>query len=170
MPKTEAASTEMTTKMLEEKGAAEGLSALLSSTPAEIPRGVGIREAIPPIDEDLVIVDEAFNPVCQLALSNCQHKLRDEQQGAPPLGRTSSGPGDEKPRFQSFLVHIMKFLLDNAPARYPNLIAEAHRAQQPSLSSKHVGSGGAPPGKTDQCEVGPLFTFASPTLTTTVLT
>jgi hypothetical protein len=168
-----ASATEIATKMLEEKGDAIGLSASLSPTPAEISRGVGIKEASSPIDEDenWVIVESAINPVSQLALSNCQHKLRDEQQGAPPLGQTSSGAvaGEPRSRFFNFLVHMMEVALASSPTRCPDPIAQAHRAQHPSLSSKHVGSGGTHPGGTDQRKVGALFTFAGPTLTETVL-
>jgi hypothetical protein len=124
-------------------------------------------------------VEGAINPVSQLALSNCQHRLRDdEQQGAPLLGRTSSGAvGEPRSRFFLYLLsHIMEFApLASSPTRCPDPIVQAHRAQDPSLSSKHVGSGehvssgGTHPGGTDQGNVGELFTFASPTLTGTVL-
>ena len=160
---TEAATTEIVTKVLEEKGDAIGLSAPLTFTtfpPAEIPRDAGIREAILPIDKDWVMVDDAVSLVSQLALSNCQHKLREEQQGAPLLGPTSCGAGAGEPQSRFSLLHIMECALAGSPTRCPDPIAQAHRAQHPSLS-KHVGSGGTHPGGTDQREVGELFTFAT---------
>ena len=67
--KTEAAVTEMATKRLEEKGHALGLSVPLPSDPAEIPRGVGLIEAISLNDEDWAIVDDDNNPVSRIARS-----------------------------------------------------------------------------------------------------
>jgi hypothetical protein len=162
--KTEAAVIEIATKRLEEKGQATGLAAVLSLNPSEIYLGVGFMEAISPIDEDWMVVDNAIDPVSQLAFSNYQYKLRAEPQDAPPLGRTSPGAGEPRPR--SFLLDIMDFTLASSPTRCTDPIVQAHpaAAQHLSLLSKHVGSGG-----TDQREVGELFPFASPKLTATVL-
>ena len=159
---TEAVVTDMATKRLEEKGHALGLSASLSfDLAAEISRGVGLIESISPTDEDWVIVDDDNNPVRQIALFDCQRKLRNESQGAPPLGRTSSGAAAGEPQPRSFLLYIKELALANFLTGCPNTIAQARHAQHPSLSSKHVDSGGAHPGGTEPCEVGPVFTFAS---------
>jgi hypothetical protein len=159
--KTEAAVTEMATKRLEEKRHVLGLSAPLSFDPAEIPRVVRPIEAIFPNDEDWVIVDDGNNPVSQIAPSDCQHKLRNESQDAPSLGRTSSGAAAGEPRPKSFFLYIKELALASFLIGCTNTIAQAHRAQHPSLSSKHVDSGGVHPGGTKPCEVGPVFTFAS---------
>ena len=71
--------------------------------PAGISRGVGLIEAIFPIDEDWVIVDDDNNPVSQIALSSCQHKLRSESQGAPLLIRTSSSSIAGEPQLFSYI-------------------------------------------------------------------
>jgi len=89
MEKTEAELTETATKRVKEQRHALGPSAPLSFDPAEI-RGIGLIEAIDEgwlaVDEvaaddgneDWVIVGGDKNPVSQMALSNCQHKLRNE--------------------------------------------------------------------------------------------
>ena len=171
--KTQAAVTKMATKRLEEKEHALGLSAPLSfdfADPAEIPRGVSLIKAKSPLNEDWVLVDDDNNPVSQIALFNCQHKLRNESQSPPRLGRTSSGAaaGEQQPR--SPLLYIKKFALAGLLTGCPNTIAQVHRAQHPSLSSKHVGSGRTHLGETEPCQVGVVFTFASQTLTRPVLT
>jgi hypothetical protein len=81
VPMTKASATEISTTRFEEKGDTIGLSAPLSFTPAKFLRGVGIKEALSPIDkdDDWVIAEGAIDPVSQLALSNCQHKLRDDE-------------------------------------------------------------------------------------------
>jgi len=170
--KTEAAVTKMATKGLEEKEHALGLSAPLSfdlADPAEIPRGVSLIKAISPLDEDWVLVDDDNNPVSQIALSDCQHKLRNDSQSPPRLGRTSSGAAVGKQQSRPSLLYIKVFALAGLLTGCPNTIAQAHRAQHPSLSSKHVGSGGKHPGETEPCQVGVVFTFASQTLTRPVL-
>lgn len=156
--KTETAVTEVATKRLE-KGHAPGLSAPLSIDPAEIPRGVHLIEAIFPNDEDWVIVDDDNNPVSQIARSDCQHKLRNESQDAPSLGRTPSGAAAGEPQPGSFLLYIKELALAGFLTGCPNTIAQAHRAQRLSLSSKHVGSGGVHQGGTESCEVGPSIHF-----------
>ena len=161
--KTEAAVTEMATKRLEEKGHALGLSTPLSFDPAKIPHGIRLIEAIFPNNEDWVIVDDDNNLVSQIARSDCQHMLRNESQNAPLLGRTSSGAAAGEPHPRSFLLYIKELALAGFLTGCPNTIAQAHRAQHLSLSSKHVGSGGAHPRGTESCEVGPVFTFASQT-------
>ena len=163
-PNTETA-TELAGKGLEEKGDAMDLSAILPWDPKEISRGEGFIEQISPIDKNWEIVDRPINPVSQLALAKCQHKLTNEMQGAPS-DRSSSrvGAGDPQPR--SLLSHIVEVMRAIAPTRRPDRIAQAHRTQHPSWA-KHVGPGGTPKG-TDS-EVGVVFTFASQTLSTTVL-
>ena len=158
---TEGAVAEIAAKRLEEHGHVKWLLAPLSFDPPEPPRGLDSIKTITPIGEDW-IGDES-NPVSKIALSNRQQKLRNKPQDAPP-GPTSSGasPGELKPK--SWSSHI--FALVALPAGCPYLISQAHRAQCPSLLSKHVGSEGALPGRT---EVRPVFTFASQTFTTTVL-
>jgi len=169
--KTEAAVTEIPTKRLEEKGHALGLSSPLSfnpADPAEIPRGVGLIEPIFPTDEDWVIVDDD-NPVSQIALSNCQHKLRNESQGAPLLARTSSGGATGEPQPQSFFLRMMELVLAGLLTGYPNTTAQAHRRTTPVVVLEARGLGRDDPGRTEPCEVGSVFTFASQTLVTTVL-
>jgi hypothetical protein len=151
--KAEAAVTKIATKRLEGKEHAPGLSTPLSFDAAEIPRAAGLIETISPIDEGCVLVEDDNNPVSQIALSNCQYKLRNESQGAP-LGRTSSGAAAGEPQSRSFLSYIKELALASFLTECPNTIAQAHRAQRPSLLSKHVASGGAHPGGTELCEVG----------------
>jgi len=81
-PKTEAELTEIATKRVKEQEHAPGLSAPLSIDPAEIRGGlVGAIDEDSVADdggEDWVIVEGDKNPVSQMVLSNCQHKLRNE--------------------------------------------------------------------------------------------